>query len=179
MAVADTEMEAAYQSTSLEGAKVHAEAVVNILVGYWGLWYGDANGDGKISDPSNGYGVLPAGRIQEAAPDTRAAQTQLGWAIRLYEQGNLHTQQQMQALLGNVEQWRTDPTSAYAEIQRAVDAGDAKHSLVAKLSGQVPQAVGWARLILTKAQTLEEAQAFAQQGMQRIATARQLSEQIQ
>ena len=163
--LADSEMIAANASVSLQEARRHAEAVVNILVGYWGCWYGDANEDGKLEDPSDGYGVLPAGRIQEAAPDTPAAGIQLGWALEVYENSGQSDQKPIQTILGNVNLWQTNPSEAYAVIQSAVTSTSPNYVQVTKLQGNVDQAVAWARLILVKAQTLDEAQAFANNGL--------------
>jgi hypothetical protein len=166
--MADSEMKSASQSVNLQEARQHAEAVVNILVGYWGCWYGDANGDGRLDDPSDGYGVLPAGRIQEAAPDTPADRIQLGWALDVYDKGEKGNQKLIQAILGNVKLWQTDPSSAYAAIQSAVTSNSQDHVQIKKLQGNVDRAVAWARLILISAKTLDEAKDFARNGQTEI-----------
>jgi hypothetical protein len=172
------EMHAAAQSTSLEDAKSHAEAVVNILDGYWGCWYGDADGNGLVNDPSNGYGVLPAGRVQSAAPDTRAAQVQIGWALNVYENSNSNAKKQVQIILGDVKQWQNNPMSTYEYIQTVVQNSEMDHLQVGKLNGQAIQAVAWARLILVKAQTTDQAHEFADKGLQNTAKALQAALQI-
>lgn len=176
--LANQEMAAAAQSTSLNDARSHAEAVVNILVGYWGCWYGDADGNGVVNDPSNGYGVLPAGRVQSAAPDTRAAQVQIGWALRVYAQGDINAQKLVRIILGDVKQWQNEPMAAYQQIQNVVQNSDANHPQVGKLNGQAVQAVAWARLILIKAQTSEQAHGFAENGLRNMAEALQAARQI-
>lgn len=176
--LANQEMDAAAQSTSLEDAKSHAEAVVNILDGYWGCWYGDADGNGLVNDPSNGYGVLPAGRVQSAAPDTRAAQVQIGWALNVYENSNSNAKKQVQIILGDVKQWQNNPMLAYEHIQTAVQNSEVDHLQVGKLNGQAIQAVAWARLILVKAQTISQAREFAGMGLPNTAKALQAAHQI-
>lgn len=176
--LANQEMGAAAQSTNLDDARNHAEAVVNILVGYWGCWYGDADGNGLVNDPSNGYGVLPAGRVQSAAPDTKAAQLQLGWALNTYEQGGSNAQKQIQIILGNVKQWQNNPVAGYEQIQQAVQNSDVNRPQVDKLDGQAVQAVAWARLILVKAQTTDQAVQFAKDGLRNTTEALQASRQI-
>lgn len=176
--LANQEMGAAAQSTSLDEARSHAEAVVNILVGYWGCWYGDADGNGTVNDPSNGFGVLPAGRVQSAAPDTKAAQLQLGWALSTYEQVDLNAQKQIQIVLGNIKQWQNNPETGYEQIQQAVQNSDVNHPQVNKLDGQAVQAVAWARLILVKAQTADQAVLFAKDGLRNTTDALQAARQI-
>ncbi len=171
--LANQEMEAAAQSPSLEDARSHAEAVVNSLVGYWGCWYGDGDGNGVVNDPSNGYGVLPAGRVQSAAPDTRAAQLQLGLALSVYETSNANAQNQVRIILGDVEQWQNNPMAAYEQIQMVVQNSEASRPQVGKLDGQAVQALGWARLILVKAQTVQESRVFAENGLQNLTAALQ------
>jgi hypothetical protein len=176
--LANQEMDAAAQSGSLEEARSHAEAVVNIIDGYWGCWYGDADGNGVVYDPSNGYGVLPAGRVQSAAPDTRAGQLQNGWALNVYENGDSNAKMQVQKILGDVKQWQNNPMSAYAQIQMAVQNSDLNHSQVGKLDGQTVQALAWARLILVKAHSVEQARRFANNGLSNTAKALQAAHQI-
>jgi len=176
--LANQEMDAATKSTNLNDARAHAEAVVNILVGYWGCWYGNADGNGIVNDPSNGYGVLPASRVQTAAPDTRAAQVQIGWALKVYEQDSSNSQKQIQVILGDIKLWQNNPISGYEQIQFAVQNSDVENPQVTKLDGQVVQAVAWARLILLKAQTIEQANQFAVSGLKNTAEALKAARQI-
>jgi hypothetical protein len=162
--LADQEMQAAQASSTLAEARHHAEGAANIIVGYWGLWYGDADGDGERYDPSNGRGVLPAGIVQEGANGSEAARPQLGWALILYLSGTPAQASLANQLLGDPHAWQTDPASRYAAIQRAVDGSDARGNLVQKLPGLAEQSLGWARLILLHASTLDEARTFAAQG---------------
>jgi hypothetical protein len=92
----------------LEDMKLQAEGLVNLIEGQGGQEYGDLDGDGKVTDPSDGFGLLPGadsgGYIQTAinhaqfaagAPDTTAyvvdqaghlevaAQNLGGWAAQL------------------------------------------------------------------------------------------------
>src|SRR5262249_52255561 len=46
---------------NLASEKLHAEHLVNLIEGQHGEHYGDLNGNGKVDDPGDGYGVLPNG----------------------------------------------------------------------------------------------------------------------
>ena len=162
--LAEQEMQAAQSSATLAEARHHAEGAANILVGYWGLWYGDADGDGTVYDPSNERGVLPAGRVQEGALGNEAARPQLGWALILYLSGTPAQAEIATQLLGDPHAWQTDAADRYAAIQRAVEGSSDQGNLVQKLSGQVEKSLGWARLLLLRARTLDEAHALATQG---------------
>lgn len=166
LAIVDQQMKAAESSASLEQARAHAEIAVNVLVGYWGIGYGDGDGDGKIDDANSRYGVLPAGRIQESAPGTGAAYTQLGWAILVDETLGTNANQSVQTLLGDTQAWKNDAAGSYRQIDAAIQATNGSHDGVSSLGGQVPQAAAWARLILIKAQTLDEAKLYAGRGAQ-------------
>ena len=52
-------MTAAYDTGDRAGAKANAETIVNLIVGRETFdYYKDWNGDGTVSDPSDGYGLL-------------------------------------------------------------------------------------------------------------------------
>jgi hypothetical protein len=164
--LADTEMRAADASRSLAEAKKHAEAVVNILVGYWGRWYGDADKDGIANDPSDRRGVLPGERIPSAAPDTAAAHWPVGWGITVYEKGGPAARQAVQAtIMGDVERWKKNAAGRYGEIERAIAGTDLSRDATSKLDGRAMRAVAWARLILTKAASLDDAKIYAGHGV--------------
>src|SRR5579859_5264446 len=48
---------------SLAGVKLHAEHLVNLIEGVHGRDYGDLNKDGKITNPGDGFGLLPNGDL--------------------------------------------------------------------------------------------------------------------
>lgn len=163
------EMSAAANSADLKAAKRHAEGAVNVLGGYWSRWYGDGDGDGDINDPSDKRGVLPGDRIPEAAPDTRAAEWPIGWAVRVFEDGDENTRQVIESMiLGNVNLWKNKPRARYDEMEKAVAGSDVQRQLVGKLDGRAMRAMVWARLILVKAQSLAEAQNYAKSGLQEV-----------
>lgn len=164
MAIANKQMAAACQSSTLAEAKDHAEAVVNTIGGPWGLWYGDGDGNGLINDPSDRRGVLPAGIIQSSANIDTAAQ-QLGWAIILYEQGDSQAKSQVEQLLGDISLWRNDPFAAWANVASAIEGTTLQHPLVAKLPGIAVREMARARLVLVKANSLQDAQAYACQAL--------------
>ena len=47
----------AITAANLEGARNHAEHIVNILDGQGGMFFGDLNRDGQAQNPGDGYGV--------------------------------------------------------------------------------------------------------------------------
>jgi plastocyanin len=51
----------AFNAGDLYLEKGHAEHLVNIIEGAQGLNFGDLRGDGKIQNPGDGFGLLPAG----------------------------------------------------------------------------------------------------------------------
>jgi plastocyanin len=54
-------MSDAQASGNLATVKLHAEHLVNIIEGAKGADYGDLNKDGKVTNPGDGYGLLPNG----------------------------------------------------------------------------------------------------------------------
>lgn len=54
-------MRDAQASGNLAGVKLHAEHMVNIIEGSKGADYGDLNKDGKVTNPGDGFGLLPNG----------------------------------------------------------------------------------------------------------------------
>jgi hypothetical protein len=180
LAIADAEMRAAQSSPTLAGARAHAEVAVNVLVGYWGRGYGDGDGDGKLDDPTDGYGVLPAGRVQEAAPDTRAARQQVGWALDVYQAGSPAVRQEVDRfILGDATAWHNRPFAQYDRIDAAVAASASTGGkAIAQLAGPVPRAVAWARLILAQAANPAEAQSYAARAAAETGTALQAARRI-
>jgi len=102
----------AQQAGKLDDMKLQAEGLVNLIEGKGGQEYGDLDGDGTITDPSDGFGLLPGadsgGYIQTAinhaqfaagAPDATAyvvdqvgyleiaSQNLGGWAAQLRDAG--------------------------------------------------------------------------------------------
>jgi hypothetical protein len=51
-------MQSAQQQGDLAGVRRDAEAIVNLMVGKSSADYGDLDGDGKVVDPSDGFGLL-------------------------------------------------------------------------------------------------------------------------
>ena len=47
--------------SNLASAQSHAEHVVNVIEGQFGPHYGDLNGDGKVQNPGDGFGLLKNG----------------------------------------------------------------------------------------------------------------------
>jgi hypothetical protein len=165
LALANQEINATCQSTTLADAKSHAEAVVNIVGGPWGLWYGDANGDGQTNDPSDRQGLLPAGTVQSSV-NSDNAHIQLGWALVNYEQGNEQAKKHSQALLGDLSLWMNDPFTAWKNVADAVNGTDLQHLQAAKLLGTIVRQMAWARLVLVKAKSLQDAHFFACQSIE-------------
>ena len=153
-------MNAVGASATLLEAQQHAQAVVNILGGAWGRWYGDS----QFSDASDRRGVFPGDRIPGPANDTSTDLTPIGWGIRAYDLGDANTQQAVQTIMGDVKAWRVGPRAAYDNIQGAIDAADPSHKAVAKLAGRGTRALAWARLIVVSATSLDQARQYAATG---------------
>jgi hypothetical protein len=52
------DMLAAYNAGNAKETRRQAEAIYNVIVGNQDPTYGDLNGDGKVTDPGDGYGLL-------------------------------------------------------------------------------------------------------------------------
>ncbi len=161
---ADRAMGDARTASSLSAARARAEVVVNVLVGMFGRWYGDGDGDGRIDDPGDGLGVLPGERVPQPAPDTRAAVMPTGWAIATYDDGGDQAKTVVRLLIGDVDLWKNSPRDGYNQVELALSAGTTSGSAIAKLPGSVPRALAWARFILTRTQSLDDARSAAAQG---------------
>jgi len=162
LALADQEMSAARASTTLADAQQHAQMTINTLVGAWGRWYDVSRWD----DPSDRRGVFPGERVPGPANDTSTDLTPIGWGIRAYDQASPADQAAIQAVVGNVKQWRDSPRLRYDAIEHATTGTPPNPSLIAKLDGQAMRALAWARLIITSAATLDQARTYAQSGAQ-------------
>ncbi len=157
--LAANEMRAAENATTLEQAKLHAEAVVNILVGEYGRWYGDQNGDLQVTDPSDKRGVLPGEKIPASGGADIDKPAQFPFGLALLASGTQTDSSPLQVLLGDAKLWRTKARDGYDAIENAL--ARYKNDKQLKLQGAVPRAVAYARLILTDTTSVEEARAFA------------------
>lgn len=149
------EMRAAQNATDLAEAHLHAETAVNILVGKYGRWYGDQNGDGKIADPSDKRGILPGEKSPLSGADSDAP-VQFPFGLVLLAVGSNSNAPALRPLLGDVALWQTKPRAGYDTIANAL-----AQKQVDALQGNLPRAVAFARLILTSAQTADDARVFA------------------
>lgn len=161
--VADGELRAAQASSSLAEARQHAEGSLNASVGAFGRWYGDADHDGQVEDPSNGSGILPGERVPGPPPDVGTPVFPFGAAFLALDNGNAADRAALEVLLGDVELWRSTPRKGYDAIDAAVQSGNAQKGIAA-LGGSVPRAAAATRYILVKAQTLDEAKPYAALG---------------
>ncbi len=166
LTLADDEMRAAQTSTTLAESKTHAEAAVNILVGKYGRWYGDQNGDGTVSDPSDKRGVLPGEKSPVSGADSDAP-PQFPFGLVLLTAGANTNSPALVSLLGDVNLWRTQPRRGYDAIANALAQLNTSPQL-ASLQGSVPRAVALARLVLADAQTTDKARAFAASASQEL-----------
>jgi hypothetical protein len=160
LALAD--LRAAQAAETSEQAKGHAEAAVNILVGKFGRWYGDGDGDGVRNDPSDGRGVLPGEIVPQGGADVDNA-TGFPRGLALLAGGTDPDAPLLTALLGDARLWRTKPRAGYDAIEEAVKNAGASPAL-GGLKGNVPRAVAFGRLILTRAGTMDEVKAWAAEG---------------
>jgi len=161
LALADREMNAARTSASLAAAQQHAQMVINLYVGAWGRWFSAS----QVVAPGGGQGIFPGERIPGPAPDSGAV-LPIGWGIRAYEMGDPPTQQAVQSIMGDAMRWSNDPRAGYDQIAAAVTSADVNGSQIDRLPGTGERAVAWARLILVKANSVEQAQQYAGLGSQ-------------
>ncbi len=177
LALADAEMHAAARSSTLAESRRHAEAAVNILVGTYGRWYGDQDGDGQVLDPSDRRGVLPGEKIPESA-DRDNFVWPTGWAILAYDSDRPGAKQAVQIILGQVDLWHNNPKAGYDQIARAISGTSVSTDQIAKLSGSAIRALAYARLVLTQTSSLADAQAYAQRGALETSAALDAAKQI-
>lgn len=170
--LAATEMRAASADPTLSAARAHAEGAVNILVGAYGRWYGDQDGDHIIADPSNGQGVLPGEKIPSGGADLDTGDSGFPFGLALRALGPaIQPPPGLANLLGDVTVWRTKPRSGYDQIATAIALAQLDPPRLGPLQGSVPRAVALGRLILTRAVTPAQAQSLAAQAAAELANA--------
>lgn len=152
------EMAAAETAASLADVRGHAKVTVNLLVGKYGRWYDDSDGNGSMYDPSAGQGVLP-GEILTQGADLDTG-TKFPSGLILDAAGTNPNLASLKLLLGDVDVWRTRPRAGYDTIEMALKNASTSPNLDA-LHGAVPRAVAFARLILTDAKTPQDAHTLA------------------
>lgn len=54
-------LKAAFDADNLPLARLHAEHLINMVEGRQGELFGDGDGDGKVRNPGDGFGILPNG----------------------------------------------------------------------------------------------------------------------
>ena len=119
---------------------------------------------------TGGRGIFPGERIPGPAPDS-GAELPIGWGVKAYDLGDARTQQAVQTIMGDVARWQSDPRASYDAIQAVLVGSGPNGSQIDKLPGTGERAVAWARLILLKAASLDQAQQFAVQGSQQTGAA--------
>lgn len=55
-------LKAAFDAGNLPLARLHAEHLINMIEGRQGEHFGDGDGDGKVRNPGDGFGILPNGQ---------------------------------------------------------------------------------------------------------------------
>ncbi len=168
--LAANEMRAAESATTFDDAKLHAEAAVNILVGKYGRWYGDQNGDNQVTDPSDKRGVLPGEKLAVSGGADIDTNAQFPYGLALMAVGTQTNSPALQNILGDVVLWRTRARGGYDSIESAITQNN-----LAALQGTVPRSVAYARLILTTARTLDEAHQLATFGVNELDSAMQVA----
>jgi serine/threonine protein kinase len=98
------QMLAAYQTSNQAATRRQAEAILNLLVGSQSQDHRDWNGDGRITDPGDGYGMLPNGQnlgyIQAASTQADFAATAADATAEMKVHGA-----QVKICLQNLGQW--------------------------------------------------------------------------
>ena len=104
---AASSMLSAYEAGDSAGARINAEAIMNLLVGEKSPDQKDWNGDGQISDPGDGYGLLRNGNnlgyIQAVYSHADYAVTASGGARNITDNG-----EDVQACAQNFASWATE-----------------------------------------------------------------------
>lgn len=123
LGIAILAVNSANNATTIEGVKQNLEGVVNTIEGSKGANYGDLNGDGKIEQPGDVFGVLTHrtdgdvhyGLARNAAPDNK----------RIVDGSRLG-----QAYLKNVQDWATDARNNALTALKQADLTIAKLMLI-------------------------------------------------
>ncbi len=125
-------------ASRLNVAHEAAEAARNLIVGPFGPYYGDANGDGKVAG-ANTVGILPGlkGGSSLARPDDNAC------------------------IIADIRggSWQ-EPAKRWSELQSAISRWSPTRNTFPSLPSHVQRVVGWATLTL-KSDNLVEARAYA------------------
>lgn len=104
---AASSMLSAYEAGDSAGARINAEAIMNLLVGQQSSNHKDWNGDGQISDPGDGYGFLRngdnLGYIQAVFSHADYAVTAAGGARNITDNG-----EEVQACAQNFASWAAE-----------------------------------------------------------------------
>jgi serine/threonine protein kinase len=116
----------------LAAMKREAEGLVNLIEGQGGADYGDLNGDGTITDPSDGFGLLPGARgggyIQASIEHASYAASSPGATSYMVDQAN-----KLEAAAQNLGAWAAqirDTGLAIIKSQTVDDAAEPVHRVV-------------------------------------------------
>ena len=121
--------------------------------GAWGRWYGDSH----FSDASDRRGVFPGDRIPGPANDTSTDLTPIGWGIRAYDLGDARLSKPPKRSWVMSSLGETLPRSATIISRRRRRRTRAIRRSPNWTGAPGPRALAWARLILTQAVSLDEA----------------------
>lgn len=157
----DGEVRAAQTAASFSESRLHMEAALNMLVGLWGRWYGDSDGDGMTTDPLQGAGILPGERVPGPPPDVGRPLSPVGLALIAYSNTNDSDKQVIAGLFDDIGLWQSTPRKGYDTIESAIKSANTPNSVL-KLSGPLPRIVAYLRLALTKANSATDAASYLQ-----------------
>ena len=113
------------KKSDLDALRSEAEGLVNLIEGQGGEHYGDLDGDGEITDPGDGFGLLPGARnsgyIQTAIEHARfAASTDDATA------NVIHRAEEMEAAAQNLGGWAAQLRDEAMAIISSEDVDPAK-----------------------------------------------------
>jgi serine/threonine protein kinase len=130
------QMLASYQAKDDSGVRRNAEAILNVLVGSQSSDHRDWNGDGQITDPGDGFGMLlngdNVGYIQgvyshadyaASAPDATADMKLHGGHVKICAQNLLQWSPQLQGILKQILNAPQD-TDLGSMVRQAVTLSD-------------------------------------------------------
>ncbi|HJW84591.1 MAG TPA: DUF420 domain-containing protein [Anaerolineae bacterium] len=116
-------------ASDIAGIRRHAEHLINIVEGLHGAHFGDVDGDGRVLNPGNNYGLLSTqvggpGLIEQVARNAQAARD----ALDATEQVKLHMEH---TLIGaqNALQWAEQLDVKALELARTADMESAQKIL--------------------------------------------------
>jgi plastocyanin len=118
------EIEQSRQAGDAAGIRLHAEHAYNLIVGPLGAGYGDLNGDGKVQNPGDGFGLLENGELVGYLKASAGAAQAASNAADATQAIKIHTAHVLVSV-ENVTGWAGEARDLALALSKAPDAAGA------------------------------------------------------